>query len=89
MKLLIHETNKTKAILIAENTDDAKCLRLLYDNNVVFGMWKLWLDNPEDKGKDKVEIKQLLTVFPDMKGVAWLNLVRGFVPAEELNFLGG
>jgi hypothetical protein len=89
MILLIHENNKTKAILIAETESDAKCLRLLYDNQVVFGLWKLWLDNPEGKGRDNEAIKQLLTVFPDMKGAAWLNLVRGFVPSEELSFLGG
>jgi hypothetical protein len=89
MTLLIHQSDKSKAILVAKNEDDAKCLRLLYDNHVVFGLWKLWLDNPEGKGRDNEAIKQLLTAFPDMKGVAWLNLVRGFIPSEEFTFLGG
>jgi len=87
MKLLISKKTNKEAILLAFSEDDVKTLQILYKNNIVFGMYLVWfrVDNRPIEKLDK-QIQPIVTKFPSVEGVAFLNIIKGFVPvkAEEV-----
>lgn len=87
MKLLINKTDNRQAILLAFGEDDVKTLQVLHKNSIVFGMYLVWLrvDNRPIEKLDK-QIQPIVTKFPLVEGVAFLNIIKGFVPvkAEEI-----
>ena len=88
MKLLTSKHDNTKGILLAFEEDDVKTLRLLHDNSLVFGMWMVWF-KPEDESKNRLseDIQPIVTKFPTVRGIAFINVVKGFAPTaiKEIN----
>lgn len=58
---------------MAESTEDMEVIRFLYDQHVVFGMWKLYT-KADDKEKKTDEYKFLNKFYPDAIGLAWVNI---------------
>lgn len=86
MKTIINKQDDTKVLLLATTEDDKESLYLMFHNQVIFGLWKIWLrDN--NKGLDTPEIKALTSVIPNLEGVGWLNLVKGFVAHQNIKVL--
>ena len=78
MKLLINKSNPKEAIILAFGEDDIKTLHILNDNSLVFGMYLVWFGA---NGKPLSEqIQPIVTKFPSVEGIAFLNMVNGFVP---------
>ncbi len=62
-----------KVVIVAESTKDMEVLRFLYDQHVVFGMWKLYT-RADDKSKSSDEYIFLNKFYPDAIGLAWVNI---------------
>ena len=83
MKLLISKSNNKNGIILAFGEDDVKTLHILHDNKIVFGMYLVWFrtdDRPIEK-LDK-QIQPIVTKYPSVEGIAFLSIVKGFVPTE-------
>ena len=81
MKFLISKSDNKKGILLAFGEDDLKTLRILHENKIVFGMYLVWFrqdDRPIEK-LDK-QIQPIISKFPSAEGLAFINIVNGFVP---------
>ena len=81
MKLLINKSDNKKGIILAFGEDDIKTLHVLHDNKIVFGMYLVWFrqdDRPIEK-LDK-QIQPIVTKYPSVEGIAFLSIVKGFVP---------
>jgi len=90
MKLLISKHDDTKAILLAFEEDDVKTLHILHDNSLVFGMYLVWFRNvTNDESTEKLseQIQPIVSKYPLVKAIAFLNITKGFVPTEtkEIN----
>lgn len=81
MKVLVHE-NKKRALILALTEEDRRTLELFDNNHLIFGMYQTWYQNPEGRGKDEPTIAGLLTKYPDLQGIGWLNILIDFVPGE-------
>jgi len=62
-----------KVIIVAETKEDMNVLRFLYDNKVVFGMWKLYTAI-DDETKKSDEYLFLNRFYPNAVGLAWVNI---------------
>ena len=62
-----------KVILVAESDGDMESLRFLYEQHVVFGMWKLYTA-ADDKDKISDEYIFLNKFYPDAVGLVWVSL---------------
>lgn len=82
MRIILNSEDKDRALLIAETENDRECLRIFYDNHVLFGLYQIWLKSPEGKGENRPEIKRYLDKIPTLTGLGWLNLVKGYVPTK-------
>lgn len=81
MKFLTSKSDNKKGIILAFNEDDVKTLQILYKNSLVFGMYLVWFrqdDRPIEK-LDK-QIQPIISKFPSAEGLAFINIVKGFVP---------
>jgi len=84
MKFLISKSDNKKGILLAFGEDDLKTLRILHENKIVFGMYLVWFrqdDRPIEK-LDK-QIQPIIAKFPSAEGLAFINIIKGFVPQAE------
>ncbi len=83
MKFLISKSNNKSGIILAFGEDDVKTLRLLHANKMVFGMYLVWFrqdDRPIEK-LDK-QIQPIVIKYPSVEGIAFLSIVKGFVPTR-------
>jgi hypothetical protein len=82
MKLLINKSNPKEAIILAFGEDDVKTLQMLHTNSIVFGMYSVWT-RQDDRPIEKLDaqIQPIVIRFPSVDGIAFLNIVKGFVPA--------
>ena len=62
-----------KVVIVAESDSDMEVLRFLYDQHVVFGMWKLYTKT-DDKSKSSDEYIFLNKFYPNAVGLAWVNI---------------
>lgn len=62
-----------KVIIVAETETDMEVIRFLYDQHVVFGMWKLYT-KADDKDKSSDEGSFLNKFYPDAVGLAWVSI---------------
>ena len=61
-----------KVVFVAEDMEDMKVLNFLYDEGIVFGMWKLF-----EKTEDKKETDEYIFLdkhYPTAVGLAWVNM---------------
>jgi len=62
-----------KVVIVAESTDDMEVIRFLYEQKVIFGMWKLYTKT-DDKEKSTDEYNFLNRFYPNAIGLAWVNI---------------
>lgn len=82
MRIIFSTKNNTEALLVAETDGDKTVIKALYDNKIVFGLYKIWIRGDEGKGENHPDIKPYLDKLPTLQGLAWLNVVKGFVPTK-------
>lgn len=70
-------------LFIAESDTDMKCLTMLYEAKICFGMYMLY-DYKNDTRKISKEAKLFMKTFPLASGGAFISRVSGFVPQSEL-----
>jgi len=85
MRIVFNKKSKNIAVLLAETAEDATVLRAFYDNHIIFGLYQVWFKDAEGRGEKRPEIKPFLTKLPNLWGIGWLNLVKGFVPTKIIN----
>ncbi len=67
-----------RRFLLAENEEELQIIRDMYSEHFVFGLYQIW-DGREGKGKEIPEIKAVITKFPQVIGIAFINEVPDFV----------
>lgn len=81
MILLQSKSDNTKAILIGETDNDHRVLTFLFNTSIVWGLYKLI--HISDKNKDDAQVMQILSRYPHVTCIAYLNSPRGFVHNEQ------
>ena len=76
MRIVYNKKDTAKALLLAFNNEDTECLEALYNKKIVFGLWKIWIRNPDKKGENEEDIKFLLQKLPKLMGIGWLNITN-------------
>lgn len=79
MQILSSEKQK-KVLVVAETIEDARAIKWFWDNKMIHGMYLIWLDNKEKKGKEYEEIKTILVRFPEARGILMLSMPNNFIP---------
>lgn len=82
MKLLVSKHDNTKGILLAFEEDDVKTLHLIHDNSLIFGMYLVWFKPEEGIVRLSEQIEPIVNKYPSVKAIAFINVVKGFVPTE-------